>query len=308
MPLNRPLLALLAAHGSASLLAGTGLGQEVDKVEAGGSEIAVSFDTAPTPAFREVTLDWIKRAAKAVTVYYGHFPVRHLDIYVHARPGKSVGKGTASGEGGAHIDVSLGTDISAKALAVGRNNWLMTHEMVHLALSGVQEEHHWIEEGLATYVEPVARVRAGELTAAQVWSDMAEGMPNGEPGAGDRGLDGTPTWGRTYWGGALFCLLADVEIRRKTNNQKGLETALRGILAAGGSIEEDWGIRRVLETGDKAVGVPVLVPLYGKMKDDPAPVDLGALWKQLGVVERDNTAEFDDAAPLADVRKGIMAP
>jgi hypothetical protein len=308
MLLPRPSLVQLTALGFASLLPLHGIAQEVDRLAIGGADIAVRFDSAPAPAFRQVTLDWIMRAADAVTVYYTRFPVRHVDIYVHPKTGKSVGRGTASGEDGAHIDVALGTDITAKALADGRNNWLMTHEMVHLALSGVQEQHHWLEEGLATYVEPVARVRAGELKASQVWSDMVEGMPNGEPESGDRGLDRTPTWGRTYWGGAMFCLLADVEIRKKTHNEKGLETALRGIIEAGGSIESEWGIERVLETGDKAVGVPVLVPLYNKMKDDPSRVDLPALWKELGVTEGDHAATFDDSAPLARIRDGIMKP
>ena len=58
-------------------------------------------------------------------------------------------------------------------------------------------------------------------------------MPKGLPAAGDRGLDYTPTWGRTYWGGALFCLLADIDIRKRTSNRFGLQDALRAIVAAG---------------------------------------------------------------------------
>ena len=54
----------------------------------------------------------------------------------------------------------------------------------------------------------------------------------------DRGLDRTRTWGRTYWGGALFCLMADVEIRKQTGNRVGLQDALRTILSAGGSIDK----------------------------------------------------------------------
>jgi hypothetical protein len=184
----------------------------------------------------------------------------------------------------------------------------MTHEMVHLALTGVEEEHHWIEEGLATYVEPIARVRAGELTASNVWRDMVEGMPKGEPAAGDRGLDHTPTWGRTYWGGAMFCLLADVEIRKKTHNRMGLENALRSIVAAGGTIDTEWGLARVLATGDDAVGVPVLRPLYDRMRANASPVDLAGLWQELGVEERDGAVIFNDEAPLSEVRKAIMAP
>ena len=33
------------------------------------------------------------------------------------------------------------------------------------------------------------------------------------------------------------------------------------------------------EAGDEAIGMEVLVPLYQKMKADPYPIDLDALWK-----------------------------
>ena len=88
----------------------------------------------------------------------------------------------------------------------------------------------------------------------------------------------------------------------------GLENALRGIVAAGGTIDTEWGLAKVLATGDQAIGVPVLEPLYEQMKADTGPVDLGALWKQLGVDDRDGSVVFDDEAPLADVRKAIMRP
>jgi hypothetical protein len=284
------------------------VGQQNAQLEIGGGTLSISFDSTPATEFRQLTLDWVTRAAKAVTVYYARFPVRHVDIFIHVRGGRAVGSGSASGEGGPHIRVTLGSEVSSRSLAEGPNNWLMTHEMVHLALTGVEEEHHWIEEGLATYVEPIARVRAGELTASNVWRDMVEGMPKGEPAAGDRGLDHTPTWGRTYWGGAMFCLLADVEIRKKTHNRMGLENALRSIVAAGGTIDTEWGLARVLATGDDAVGVPVLRPLYDRMRANASPVDLAGLWQELGVEERDGAVIFNDEAPLSEVRKAIMAP
>ncbi len=284
------------------------MGQDSAELDIGGATISISFDSKPTPAFRQLTLDWVTRAANAVSTYYLRFPVRHVGVAIHVTRGSAVGPGRASGDGGPHIRVALGPSITASDLAEGGNNWLMTHEMVHLALSGVEEQHHWIEEGLATYVEPIARVRAGELSAKQVWRDMVEGMPQGEPASGDRGLDHTPTWGRTYWGGAMFCLLADVEIRKKTLNRMGLENALRGIVAAGGTIDTEWGLARVLETGDQAIGVPVLAPMYDRMKADSSPVDLAALWRQLGVAERNGSVVFDDDAPLAEVRKAIMRP
>jgi hypothetical protein len=34
----------------------------------------------------------------------------------------------------------------------------MTHEFVRTAFPDVADEHHWTEEGIATYVEPIARM------------------------------------------------------------------------------------------------------------------------------------------------------
>ena len=101
-----------------------------------------------------------------------------------------------------------------------KDDWTMTHELDHMAFPSLPDDQHWMEEGLATYVEPIARVETGELKPQQIWHDMVRDMHKGEPAEGDQGLDHTHTWGRTYWGGAMFCLVADVEIRRQTGNKK----------------------------------------------------------------------------------------
>ena len=150
-------------------------------------------------------------------------------------------------------------------------------------------------------------MQAGDLTAEKIWGDFVRDMPQGLPKAGDRGLDHTPTWGRTYWGGAIFCLLADVEIRKRTGNRAGLQQALRGILAAGGNHEQDWRLERVLSVADKAVGVPVLSELYEKMRDKPYAPDLDALWRDLGISVHDGRVTFDNTAVMAPIRRAITA-
>jgi hypothetical protein len=148
-------------------------------------------------------------------------------------------------------------------------------------------------------------VRAGDLAETKVWGDLVDDLPKGLPQAGDRGLDLTHTWGRTYWGGALFFFLADVDIRQRTGNRKGLEHALRAIAAAGGTIEKEWTMDQIIAVGDEATGVPVLRELYDRMKDKPAPVDLDDLWRRLGVRSAGGKISFDGDAPLAAVRKAI---
>jgi hypothetical protein len=247
---------------------------------------------------------WVQSAAESVTTYYGRFPVRRVLIRIASFEGRGVRDGMTFGDRGGRITIRVGADTSPSELA---SDWMLTHEMVHLAFPSVDEKHHWIEEGIATYVEPIARIRAGHLAADQMWLDLVRDMPQGLPQVGDRGLDHTHTWGRTYWGGALFCLLADVEIRRQTNNAHGLEHALRGILDAGGDIRKEWNLQNALAAGDRAVGVNVLQPLYAKMKDKPVSVDLPTLWSQLGVQSDGAHVRCDDSATLAAIRRAITA-
>jgi hypothetical protein len=304
----RPVLGSLAFVWSLLAFPTLGAGQETAQVKIGGGVLDITFDQPPSPQLRQLALGWIDRAAKAVTVYYARFPVRHVLINLHLDPGHGIGSGRAAGDPQPQIDVTIRADTVPSDLTEDNDDWIMTHEMVHLAVSSLPRKHHWIEEGLAVYIEPIARVRAGELDAHQVWGDMMDQMPQGQPAAADLGLDRTPTWGRIYWGGAIFCLLADVEIRKRTGNRLGLETALRGIVDAGGTIDTEWGLERVLATGDQALGQPILENLYEQMRNDSNPVDLNALWQQFGLEKRDGKIIFHDDAPLAKIRQAIMTP
>ena len=101
----------------------------------------------------------------------------------------------------------------------------------------------------------------------------------------------------------MFCLLADVELLRRSQGRAGLRQALQGMLAAGGSYAVEWPLQRILSSADAAVGQTVLTEQYQRMKDAPTPVDLDRLWQQLGVTD----GGFDDAAPLAAVRRTILS-
>ncbi len=272
-------------------------------VRVGGSDISIVFDSDSYSLTKDELTAWIGTGAKAVSSYFGRFPVKDLTVRVRASRGSGVHHGQAAGYyGRPSIKVAVGYYSDQEDL---RSDWVITHEMVHLGFPCVAERHHWIEEGTATYIEPIARERIGVIKPEEVWRDLVVNLPNGLPKRGDRGLDYTPTWGRTYWGGALFCLLADVEIRKQTHNRQGLEHAIRAITEANGVITEFWDIREVLRTGDKATKGTALETLYDKMRDKPYPVDLDALWKQLGVELRGETVIFHNDAPLAHVRKAI---
>lgn len=271
-----------------------------------GSDIDISLKGDTQDISRDVLVNWVKRAATAVCTYYGKYPVPHVALKVHVdgSPGVHHGVTYPVGTGGL-IRISVG---AATTLAQFDSDWTLTHEMIHLTFPSMAENHHWIEEGIAVYVEPIARVQAGQLSAKQMWADLLRDMPQGEPQAEDQGLDRTHTWGRTYWGGAMFCLLADVQIREQTHNRKGLQDALRGILNAGGVITKDWSIERALAVGDKATGTTVLTDLYSQMRDNPIPVDLAALWQRLGIQRKsDGSVDLISSAPLTGIREAMTS-
>jgi len=275
----------------------------------GDAVLQVDFAAGALDLPAGTILDHTHKAGSAIVAYYGRFPIardRMLIVPVAGRSG--VFHGTTwphHGDFQAFTRIHIGQHTTAADLA---DDWMTTHELVHTAFPSLGDDQHWMEEGQATYIEPIARVMTGELNASGVWHEMVRDMPKGEPQAGDKGLDHTHTWGRTYWGGALFCLVADVEIRRETQNRKGLQDALRAVVAEGGTIDRDWPLEQALAIGDRATGTHVLTRMYAEWKDKPVNVDLPKLWEELGVrTKPDGSIEFVSTAPLARIREAITA-
>jgi len=275
--------------------------QSEETLRVGGGTIRIVLPP-DSPLPQDVVVGWVRRAAVAVSGYLGHYPVKHVLITIKSGGGHPVGGGITYG--GARIEIRLGREATVGDL---RRDWEMTHEMFHLAFPTLDRRYLWMMEGLSDYLEPVARARVGQLTAEQVWRGMYEGMPQGLPEAGDEGLDHTHTWGRTYWGGDLYWLLADVRIRVKTNNRRSLEDSIRAILDAGGNGSVNWTLEQVLAVGDKATGTTVLKDLHDELGPQAGHMDLAVLWKQLGVQYRHRRVRFDDAAPWAKIRASITA-
>ena len=273
-------------------------------INVGGGTLYVAFGPGALQLSHQRVLAWVTRSARAVARYFGRLPDSNARLLIVPVAGSGVRGGTTYGYGGAASRIRLGRDTTESDLA---RDWVLVHELVHQGMPNLSQEHHWMEEGLATYVEPVARAQAGELNVEKVWGDMLKGLPQGLPQPGDQGLDRTHTWGRTYWGGTLFYLLAEIEIRQRTDNKRGLQDALRAIVVAGGNISQSWPVEKVLATGDKGTGTHALTELYDRMKDKPINVDLAELWCRLGVSNDGETISFDDSAPLARIRRAITA-
>lgn len=273
------------------------------ELKVSGSTICVFMDDSARPR-QQMLRTWIDRSARIVADYYGMFPAPLVVIRLQGMDGSGVGGGRTTNDSGLMIQMRVGRETTAETLAA---DWVLVHEMVHLALPEVGRRHSWLAEGLATYVEGVARAQFGNRDIADVWAEARHSMPMGLPRAGEGGIDQSPSWGRTYWGGALYCLQAEVAIREQTANRVGLQTALRAILKETGGYAFDSDIVDVLRIGDAATGTHAMYGLYEQIRATPQTPDLDLLWTLLGVPNDPKTEAFNDHAPLAAIRIAITA-
>ncbi len=265
-----------------------------------------AIDLQVTPGKWKVShadlMAWVQSGAKGVSTYYGRFPVKHLTLTIDT-------KGEGNGIHGITFDGRLiNMGIGPKTTVADlHDDWVLTHEMFHLAFPDMGQDHLWMNEGLSTYLEPVAQARIGILSQEEYWKELVEGLPNGLPEAGDRGLDRTHTWGRTYWGGSLFWFLADLNIRGQTQNHKSLDDAMRAVLDAGGDGSAEWPVEKVARLCDQATKTQAVSELYAEMATAPITPDLKEIWHRLGVRYKDGSVTFDDAAPSAGIRRAMIA-
>ena len=272
------------------------------KVPGGTIEVVVS--AKPKVLTSAQLVAWVEGTARAIAAYYGTFPVSFVDLEIQTGgSGRGIGGGrTQGGRRGASIEIAL-RDATTDADLMA--DWELTHEMVHLAFPSMPGRQSWIEEGLATYVEPIVRARAGRAKTEEIWRWLVWGLPQGQQALEGRGLDAARGHDAQYWGGALFCFLADVEIRKRTSNKASLDDALRAIVAKGGNVTVSWDLERSFAVADQATGVPVLTELYAQMRGPGATTDPTTVLKALGVSGTRNAVSFDEQAPLASIRHGI---
>ncbi|HEY8073240.1 MAG TPA: hypothetical protein VIF62_04005 [Labilithrix sp.] len=260
-----------------------------------------AFDAAIAPEVAlsdEVVAKWLGREIDAIARWLGRPPDGRATIFF--APGtQDVTRGKTIGAGGASVLVRIGTKVTAENVL---DDWVVAHELIHVGFPNVEPENTWFAEGLATYAEPIARVRAGLIGREKFWGDLVDGLPRGVPKG--KPLVGESDFGRVYWGGALYFLLADLGVREQTNGKRSLDDAIRAVVATGANGETTWTLARVLDTCDAATGTTLFHDLHRELALAPGGRDVPALFRRLGVSKNG----FDDTAPLAKLRDAITAP
>jgi hypothetical protein len=271
-----------------------------------GATLDLALLGPPLSMGDEAAAAWVSGAADCVASLYGRFPVDATVFVVPVRGADELVFGRVLSLAGASVALLFGTEARP---ASAHEDWIAVHELFHLGTPSFVGEGHWLEEGLATYYEPILRARAGWITEADLWRHFAREMPRGLRKAGaPPSLEDRDDIDSTYWGGALFALLADVRIREQTHGARSLDDVLRTSLARLGDATHSAKVAEFLALGDRATATQVLADLYARDAVAGEPVDLEALWRSLGVDRHpDGTVTLREDAPLAGVRAALSA-
>jgi hypothetical protein len=275
-------------------------------LDIGGARLDVTALDGPLDRSFDELNAWVAKSADAVHDFYGTFPVPRASLMVLPVPKREgVVFGKVLPESEPAVALLVGQHTPAKALY---SDWILVHELFHLGFPSFFDEGKWLDEGLATYYEPIIRVRAGLYTEAELWKELAASMPQGLPAFEQQGLEHATDFRGIYWGGAIACLVADVEARKR-DPKRGLEVGLRALRDSGANACEVWSLADTISAIDKALGAPTLAPIAAAHAQHGSAFDLQALLRDLGVaVDANGAVKLSDDAPLAAVRRAITAP
>jgi hypothetical protein len=288
--------------------------RDVRKLDTPGSSLRMALLDGPLALGAERMARWVEIAFGAVKAFYEQAPDSEVLVVIAPLPKqRGVKFGRLLPESAPGIVLLVGETTTERDLA---EDWMLTHELFHVGTPSYGAKSGWFDEGLATYFEPLIRARAGLHREQAVWEEFASEMPRGLHALTKIGLAKGESRDDIYWGGGLFCLLADVEARRRTDGKKGLEDGLRAVLRAGGNSSVVWALDETLRAMDQGISLPVLGELARRHVDAGASVDFDGLLRELGVVVTKPgrgarpgsraTVRLDDSAPLAAVRRAIV--
>src|SRR5437867_1699304 len=120
------LVSALIAWAIAVEASGARADASTTRLTIGGGTIELVLLPRGAHPSRAAIQSWTRRAASAVSSFYGKFPVPDVRIVVAEVPGRHIGGTTFEGR---LVRIRLGEDTVDSDLT---NDWTLTHEMLHL--------------------------------------------------------------------------------------------------------------------------------------------------------------------------------
>jgi len=277
-----------------------------------GGQLKVTLLRADPPQDLDAMLAWLTATASDAALAYGRFPNPAAQVIVipvgAVRRGSSpVPFGRVVRDGGETVELFVD---QRRPLAEYLADWTATHEFSHLMLPYLGSAHRWISEGFAQYYQNVLMARAGAYEPLHAWQKIHDGLERGRNSRPELSPNAAAAGGKrgalmkVYWSGAALALLADVELRVRTDGRLSLDSALERLQSCCLPSADIWSGPELLQTLDSLLGESVLLPLYERHADAPGFPDLERLYRRLGIEIVDGAVRFR-AAEWSGVRDAI---
>lgn len=259
-------------------------------------------------------LPWVRATAESVATTYGRFPNPNASILLVPigdqawRSDSAVSFGRLVRDGGETIELMINQN---RPIDEFYEEWTPTHEFSHLMLPYVAQEQRWISEGFAQYYQNVLLARAKQQSAEYSWQKIYDGLERGRESAPGMSPNDAAagsmrnTRMKVYWSGAAIALMADVELRRRSNGKESLDSVLGQLQQCCLPSASAWSGKELFGKLDQLLDQPLFLDLYRQYADADGFPDARPLLERLGVSLRDGQVELDPSAELSGIRDAI---
>ncbi len=279
-----------------------------------GADLRVVLLTTHDEIELQPLIPWVRATAENVAATYGKFPNPNANVLLIPNGGQAWNRDSAISfgrvvrDGGETIELMVNQN---RPISEFYKEWTPTHEFSHLMLPYVDREQRWISEGFAQYYQNVLLARANQQSAEHAWQKIYAGLERGResaPGVSPNDAAAgsmRDTRMKVYWSGASIALMADVELRRRSNGRESLDSVLGELQQCCLPSAFSWSGIELFDKLDQLLDQPLFIDLYRQYADADDFPDARPLLAQLGVSLRDGQVALDPSAELSDIRDAI---
>lgn len=283
------------------------------EIEVPGATLRVALLQTKAAMNNDAIMDWVQATATDVSLAYGYFPNPSPQVLVvPVTSGRSSGPvpfGRVIRDGGETVELFVNPSMPQDEFLV---DWTATHEFSHLMVPYLHSEFHWISEGFAQYYQNVLLTRAGAYEPQEAWQKIYAGLERGRKSrpelSPNEAASGSVRSARmkVYWSGAALALMADVNLRERSDGTETLDTVLRRFQECCLPSQDVWTGPEFLTKLDSLAGAPVFMPLYRRYADTAGFPDTSEYFERLGLRVSNDKVRIRRNAELQEMRDAIM--
>ena len=287
---------------------------EYREIDIPGATLRVTIMQPEQKILLDPLYEWVRDTAQTVNLAYGRFPNPTTSVVVLPNDrgwsrDDAVTFGRVVRDGGETIELFVNP---TRPMSEFYADWTATHEFSHLMMPYVSDEHSWISEGFATYYQNVLMARAGRYTEQKAWLKLWEGFERGRQSRPEMSMNEASREGvrgatmKIYWSGAAIALMADAELRQRSNGEVSLDSVLGRLQQCCLPSDHSWSGTEFFTKLDSLLDDPVFMPLYRRYANTAGFPEVRTLLEDLGVDYEQGEVLLRSRAELVGIRSAIM--